>query len=338
MNQMHRFKSAWLTTNRSCNNRCDWCYARKVLNPLQVMSLEDAKLAVDMLQEHGVQKIVLIGGEPTVYPHLIELIGYISKKGIVVSLATNGRKFENYEFAKKVIDAGVGGINISLKATSEEEYLRNTHQHGLEEALKGVRNLKLLGFEPVVSYVIVDDSKKDFNKLVELMKKENISKVILQFVKPALELNERDDIMDITAMGEFVEYIYGVISQTEIDYTLEVSFPICLIKEEILEKLIGEGRIVTCCHIQRGNGIIFDTDFKVLPCNHFAEYPFSDKPIDLASENAIDDLWETEDVQEFRKVAKCYPSIKCKMCNLWDICGGGCFTRWFYLNPSEYIG
>ena len=36
--------------------------------------------------------------------------------------------------------------------------------------------------------------------------------------------------------------------------------------------------------------MIEDTDFKVLPCNHFAGFPFSDKPFDL-DKDSIDTFW-----------------------------------------------
>lgn len=337
MDKTVQLKSAWLTTNCSCNNKCDWCYARRVLHPTITMDIEKAKLAVDMLEYYGVRKIVLIGGEPTIYPNLIELIQYISKKSIVTSLATNGRKFSNFNFARDVVNAGVGGINISLKANSEEEYLENTHQKGLDEALEGVKNLRALGFEPVISYVVVSDDKDNFDELVTLLNKENIKRVIIQFVKPALELTSTEEIMDIKKMGCFIKYIYNKMSSTEIDYALEVSFPLCLIEKETLTQIINDRRIITCCHVQRGNGIVLDTDFKVLTCNHFAEYPFTENSIDLNEKNIITDLWHSEIVTDFRTKAKCYPSEKCKKCELWNICGGGCFTRWFYLDPNKYI-
>lgn len=72
---------AWLTTNRSCNNRCEWCYAQNAIG--NEMDIDDAKKCVDVLKELKVKHIVLIGGEPTIYSHLIELLKYI--KGIILA-------------------------------------------------------------------------------------------------------------------------------------------------------------------------------------------------------------------------------------------------------------
>lgn len=329
-------KSAWLTTNRTCDLRCEWCYARNTHNN-QVMDFEKAKLAIKQLKSKDTQKVVLIGGEPTLYPHIIELIKYINEMGMSVSIATNGKKFKDLKFAKEVVKAGVSGINISLKATSEEGYIEETKLKGLEDAIKGYYNLRQCGFKPSMSYVIVNNDKGNFENLVKLLESRNIDNIGLQFVKPALEVKESSDIMDIKEMGKFVEYIYERLNKTQIKYCLEVSFPLCLIKMKILQELIRENKIVTCCHVQRGSGIVFDTDFKVLPCNHFAEYPFVEEPIDVNDIEAIDKLWKSSEVESFRRKSQCYPDLKCKVCNFWNQCGGGCFTRWFYINPKNYI-
>ena len=330
-------KSAWFTTNRSCNCRCEWCYAQKTLGSKPSMDLKKAKEAVKELKKHKVKKIVLIGGEPTIYNHFLELINYIHENEISCTVATNGIAFSDFNFARDVIKAGINNINISLKATSENDYEKYTKVRALKKVLKGYKNLKTLGFNPIFSYVIVSDNKNDFENLIKLLELNKVNQIGFQFVKPVLEFGKTDAIMDIRKMASFVEYIYKRMKKTNIKYALEISFPLCLIKKDILENLILEKRITTCCHVQKGSGIVFDTDFKVLPCNHFAEYPFRDVPMDFSKENPIEELWNSEEVSEFRNRARCYPSEICETCSLWNICGGGCFTRWLFINPMDYI-
>lgn len=330
-------KSAWLTTNRSCNCRCEWCYAQKTLGPASFMDLEKAKKAVNELKKYNVKKIVLIGGEPTIYNHFLDLVKYIHENEIRCTVATNGVVFENMEFAKATVNSGVSNINISLKATSEDDYEKYTGVRVLHKVMKGYANLKSIGFNPVFSYVIVNDDQDEFEKLINLLENNHIDQIGFQFVKPVLEFNKTDSIMDIKTMAMFVEYIYERMKKTDIRYALEISFPLCLIKKKVLEKLILERRITTCCHVQKGSGIVFDTDFKVLPCNHFAEYPFRETPMDFSEDNPIEELWNSEEVTEFRNRVRCYPSKVCETCNLWNICGGGCFTRWLFINPMDYI-
>ncbi len=330
-------KSAWLTTTRSCNCRCNWCYAKETLGWKSFMDFDKAILAVDELKRKGVSKIVLIGGGPTIYNRFLDLIKYIHKSGINCTIATNGIKFKDINFAKATVEAGANNINISLKATTEEEYKALTGNGALKDVLLGYRNLQSIGFNPIFSYVIVNNNYHNFENLINLLERNNVTKVGFQFVKPVLELYKYDEIMNLKDMAKFTEYIYQRMKNSRVQYSVEVSFPLCLIDNNVLNKLISERKITTCCHVQKGSGIVFDTDFKVLPCNHFAEYPFSAKPIDFSDGEAIEKLWQSEEVKSFRDKARCYPSKVCKTCEYWNICGGGCFTRWLFINPNDYI-
>ena len=300
------------------------------------MDYEKAKLAVDELKRRNVKKIVLIGGEPTVYPHFFDLISYIHERNIKVVVASNGRMFKDICFAQRAKDAGVDRIDISIKAFDEETYFKNTNAYGLSEMVQGYHNLKQVGVKTSASYVIVNDSEDEFDKMVAFLEKEKFSAISLQFVKPTLSLEKQEPIMQIDDMGAFVKFIYNRMERTSIKYGIEISFPICLIDEDIFLKLVKGKHISNCCHVPRGSGVNFDENFKVIPCNHFAEFPFSDS-IDLTNKEALDELMEKDIVKQFRHKARSYPAEKCQTCEKWNICGGGCFTRWLTEEPNKYI-
>ena len=170
-----------------------------------------------------------------------------------------------------------------------------------------------------------------------MLSKKNMDNLVIQFEKPSLSTEHETKTMNIRDMGNFTSYIYSVLENGGFNYTIETSFPLCLIKKDILQNMLEKKRISTCCHVQKGNGIVFDVTGEVIPCNHFLGYPFENKPLNLQNEKAIEELLNSKIVQQFKNTVKRYPSIKCSKCNLWHICGGGCFTRWFYINPDEYI-
>lgn len=286
----------------------------------------------------GVKKIVLIGGEPTLYSDLDQLIRYINSKKIKVSIATNGRKFSDKKYAENIVESQPFSINISLKGVSEEEYLAYTNAKGLSETIDGYKNLMNLGFKNVsLSYVIVSDNKRKFAELISLFETNDLNNLTLQFVKPVLELKDSSDILDVVLMGKFVSYIYDYMKNKNINYCIEISFPLCLIDKNVLNCLISENRITTCCHVPLGKGIVFDTDLKILPCNHFAGYPYSEESVGLKDKNEIMAFFNSPTCKKLRNISGSFPSLRCKNCELWQICGGGCFTRWFYQDPDEII-
>lgn len=48
---MQNISTAWLTTNYTCNCKCDWCYAQKMLAKHRYMDLQYAKQIVRYLHE-----------------------------------------------------------------------------------------------------------------------------------------------------------------------------------------------------------------------------------------------------------------------------------------------
>lgn len=334
---MQNISAAWLTTNYTCNCMCDWCYARKILGKNQNMNFDLARQIVKYLKTKGINTITLIGGEPTIYPNILKLIKYIKEQGLKIRIATNGKRFKDMAFAQQIFEAKVDGINISIKGFSEQEYLLNTHQVGLEDAITGYHNLKSLGIEPSISYVVTSNNSDRFDKFVVMLLKSKLDNLVIQFEKPSLKIDGTSKTMDIREMGAFTSYIFSTLEKNNFNYTIELSFPLCFIEKDVLQEMLKKGRVSTCCYVQKGTGIVFDVNGKVIPCNHFLGYPFEDAPLNLQNENAIEELMDSEIVKKFKNTVKRFPSSRCIRCDLWHICGGGCFTRWFYINPKDYI-
>ena len=334
---MQNISTAWLTTNYTCNCKCDWCYAQKMLAKHRNMDLQYAKQIVKYLKEKGIQTITLIGGEPTIYPNIVELICYVKSLGIKVRLATNGKRFKEKAFAQQIVSSKIDGINISIKGTTEEEYIHNTHQMGLNDMIEGYHNLKYLHFAPSISFVITKNDRKKFDEFVDMLKEKKLDNLVIQFEKPSLNIEGGSKTMDLRDMGDFTNYIFFALEKYGFNYNIETSFPLCLIQKKVLQAMLDKKRISTCCHVQKGNGIVFDVTGEVIPCNHFLGYPFENKPLNLDNERAIEELLNSKIVKQFKNTVNRYPSNKCITCNLWHICGGGCFTRWLYINPEEYI-
>lgn len=327
--------TAWLTVNRKCNNNCSWCYAQKAIK--EDMDFENAKICIQNLKKLGVRNIVLIGGEPTIYPYIIEMIKNIHDSNIKVSIVSNGRKFSNKNFAKQCIEAGVSGIDISLKALTPQEYVENTRSNGFEECINGYKNLMELGFHPTISYVICNYDVAEIKRLRTLLENRRLDDITIQFVKPVISKIDDKISMSLNDMGRLVSEIYYIFNSSDKHYRLEISFPLCLIDHKILDLLIKEKKILTCCHLQRASGLVINTNFTILPCNHFIDMPYSDVAVGLQKSEMIQEFWNSEMVENLRKKTRYYPSKNCISCQLWNICGGGCFTRWLFESPDKYI-
>lgn len=78
---------------KPCNARCRFCFAtfRDVHGQL---GLEDARRLMGALWDAGTEKLNFAGGEPTLHPHIGELIHGAKQLGLVTSIVTNGARLD----------------------------------------------------------------------------------------------------------------------------------------------------------------------------------------------------------------------------------------------------
>jgi MoaA/NifB/PqqE/SkfB family radical SAM enzyme len=79
----------------------------------------------DELKCLGTRRLVLIGeGEPLMHPHIIDIISAAKAAGLEVFLVTNGTLLDE-KMARTLVALGLDRIQVSLWASSPEDYERN---------------------------------------------------------------------------------------------------------------------------------------------------------------------------------------------------------------------
>jgi radical SAM protein with 4Fe4S-binding SPASM domain len=89
-----------------CNFRCPYCYVPQSEFYKDELTPEEIHNAILQAKGLGAQKIIILGGEPSLFPGIKEMIGFIRDQGLIVELFTNGsgvsREFAQFLFANKV--------------------------------------------------------------------------------------------------------------------------------------------------------------------------------------------------------------------------------------------
>jgi radical SAM protein with 4Fe4S-binding SPASM domain len=90
----NKVKFLWLELTSQCNLECIHCYEES--SPRQPllgsMTVEDWKRTLDQAADIGTTHVQFVGGEPTLHPHLEELIVYADELGLNSEVYTNGLK------------------------------------------------------------------------------------------------------------------------------------------------------------------------------------------------------------------------------------------------------
>jgi hypothetical protein len=106
-------------TNR-CNKRCVSCFYQDRLGPKE-MSLPEY---IDILGPYieSADKIILLGGEPTLHPRILEMIEFNKQHGLKTTIYTNGanlKQFSGFNMERVAIRLGVDGLTGTEKSITD---------------------------------------------------------------------------------------------------------------------------------------------------------------------------------------------------------------------------
>lgn len=134
-----------LSLTNKCNSRCPRCYGWVGADGKKdnaTIPFKKVKDIINQIAKFGGKAILITGGgEPTLHPNCIKIIEYIKKKGMDVSLATNGLTLNQLDM-KKILKH-VTWCRISLDAGTPEMY-KKTHGLDAEKFHLVVENIKKL--------------------------------------------------------------------------------------------------------------------------------------------------------------------------------------------------
>jgi len=113
------------TVTNACNLRCRMCgqwseevyIHQRIKNCEPLMKLADWKRLIDEIAAYKIKFILVRGGEPFLFPGIIQLLEYINSKGIFISVDSNGTRLKNY-----VTDLlRIGNMHITFSVDGPEE-------------------------------------------------------------------------------------------------------------------------------------------------------------------------------------------------------------------------
>jgi len=210
------FLVVWNYTN-ACNLRCRHCYQNAGVPTPDELSTEKRKEIVDELDRENVVSIAFSGGEPLIRPDFLDVVGYATKKGVYVSLATNGTMITK-PMALKLRDAGIAYVEVSIDGANSEVHDTFRGVSGcFEKAIDGIRNLVESGIYTCIAVTVTKHNVHSIPAIVQLGKKLQAKRVVVFNFIPAGRGSEivNLDISPVEREG-LLEYLYSELTKGEI--------------------------------------------------------------------------------------------------------------------------
>ena len=151
------FSFLYVDMTYDCNMECEFCY-----NPVRTYSTLDIEWFEDVCARlpHPVN-FRLLGGEPTLYPHLDRALDAATKHGHQAAIVTNGLRLASMSYAKKlkkVLDRNPT-VNVSLSMNGgmhhDDWYIDIDGESRRKKKVKALENMLELGYRRLCINAII---------------------------------------------------------------------------------------------------------------------------------------------------------------------------------------
>ena len=335
-----RIGGSWLTVNRKCNLRCGWCYSEGSGFINNDMPLDLAIILTRLLRGINVKKIIVIGGEPTLWKPLFQYNDFCKQEGLETVLITNGLIFASDRFFEQYQEHPCGSLGLSMKGGTAEEYA----------AAAKLKNFRLIE----KSFVRIAEN---FNKFVNVTFNSfyadrpdsliNIAKFASDCGFKGLKFEFcTTTFVDGQKISKYMVHPHRTVVEimkhlAEMRKYLEVRFemnlPFCIWPKEFIDEFKSEGLLISACHVMRNEGVIFDTDGKTMICNALFDYPTGQYGKDFNDADSYMKFRQSTEIQSYYDRIIALPSKSCIDCPMYKECGGGCPLLWFIFRPDDII-
>lgn len=331
---------AWFTVNHLCNLQCRWCYGQgNSVGPGSNMDMDTARNLLTLSQSIGIGHITIIGGEPTLWPHLIEFNQLCVQHKIKTTIVTNAIQFSDDEFWERYVNCSNDTVSVSIKAHNAQLLQSATVSSRYAPMVKGLcRAFKQFGvgantvYNQICAEYILNITQFAMDCGARRL---NISPCTPAFFGGK---SHSEYVVEPAVMVRHIVSIYPkLVKITSGKFSLAMKLPLCFWPKDFIDTLIANGQITSSCQLRQRAGLVFDHDGRIAVCNSLTDCPIGKYGVDFTDGDSLLSHLNSPLVTQLYDRITSYPSTKCVGCEKYNICGGGCMMFWTAFKPQDCI-
>ncbi len=257
-----------INVGKACNNKCVFCLdGFPSADNRRFMSWPMMKAELERYHASGSRSVGFLGGEPTIYPHIVKSVAYAKEIGFTrIAIASNVTRMAKTRFADHMLEAGLTRVTVSMHGHTPELEDKLTRVPGVfEKKCKAIRYLMdkreegYLADGVSVNIVLNGWNYKVLPKMMQFFYQElGVPDVRINFVRPE---GYAEGSADLTPQyRDVVPVLIKAIVLNERHFNRVFTFggfPMCVLpnslrnSEELLRKYMGEYRdLSTDCSVK----------------------------------------------------------------------------------------
>lgn len=150
----------------------------------ELLTFEEIVRVARVLSQAGIRDVRLTGGEPLVRRDLDRLIRMLAEIDSIGDLAMTTNGILLPQFAKRLRQAGLKRLNISLDTLNEETFRRISRREGVQRVIAGIDAAIDAGFEQIRlnALAIRDLTENEIESLVEFAASRSLTMRFIEYM------------------------------------------------------------------------------------------------------------------------------------------------------------
>jgi radical SAM protein with 4Fe4S-binding SPASM domain len=173
-----RLLSMEIEFSQKCNFDCTYCYVASRTHARPELTADEARDGILQARDLGAKKIIVLGGEPMIYPRIREMIEFIRGQDMEVEVFTNGSQI-TADMARFMASRQV---RVALKMNSRQRHVQDVlcGRAGAHEIIwDAFRNLQDAGYPAAdkflaISTVICRDNADELVEFWQWLREQRI--------------------------------------------------------------------------------------------------------------------------------------------------------------------
>src|SRR6266540_3159902 len=154
-----------------CDVRCKFCYDEHLATRDKVwITLEEATQALEKFRYYYHNAFVdFMGGEPTLHPRMVEIVGHAARIGLRPTVITHGMHLANADRAQAYASAGICDFLVSIHGIGDTA--ASIHGRGMDNfgrQMRALDNLRALGIPFRFNVTMIRDNLTQLEAIAEL--------------------------------------------------------------------------------------------------------------------------------------------------------------------------
>ncbi|PIE52714.1 radical SAM/SPASM domain-containing protein [Candidatus Fermentibacteria bacterium] len=290
-----------------CNVSCGHCYNQT--REKKELSTGEWKKALTRIRNLGIPHVIFTGGEATLREDLAELIDHSETLGLVTGLLTNGVKLADTDYLKKLMEAGLDHVQITLESSDEAIHNAMTQSDSFSKTVQGIRNCVSAGIHTITNTTITKKNADGMVNTIRFAHELGLNAVASNAVIQSGKALEGDFAIPVEKLETVMLSMEEELDRLGMRFIWYSPTRYCAFNP--LEFDLGEKR----CTAGEYN-LCIEPDGEVLPCQSWYE----------SAGNFLTDNWEDIWNGELLKGARerTWVDDTCGECVHLTLCGGGC--------------